>query len=251
MTDTTSMRQILSVARETLNGRLPERYQRSRNQDFHAHVEEKLRPGVSVLDVGSGRRPTVPVDLRPPGCYYVGLDLSAAELELAPPGSYDEMVACDATQSVGAFVSSFDLVLSWQVLEHVRPLDHALHNLYSYLRPGGRLVAEMSGTFSIFALADRVLPERVRLELLVRLLDREPTEIFPAYFHKCWYGALNTITEGWSQRTIVPLYTGADYLCFSRSLQSVYIAYEEWVASCEFHNLASYYRVIGDRDYEM
>jgi SAM-dependent methyltransferase len=233
--------------RENWNGQLPDRYDRSRLDDFVGIVDDNLRPGMRVLDVGSGRHPTIPPEGRPPGCHYVGLDISPEELGLAPPGSYDETAICDVTERLDKFVDSFDLIISFQVFEHVRPLDRALDNLYSYLRPGGRLVIEMSGSFSVFGLADRALPEWARVQLLVRLLGREPEGIFPAYFHRCWYTALSNISEEWTERTITPIYRAAQYFAFSRALQTAFIGYEEWTVSRALRNLASYYRVIATR----
>src|SRR5206468_506803 len=124
-----------------------------------------------------------------------------------------------------------------------RPLDQALDNLYSYLRPGGRLVIEMSGSFSVFGLADRALPEWARVQLLVRVLGLEPEGIFPAYFHRCWFRALSNISEEWTERTITPIYRAAQYFAFSRVLQTAFLGYEEWTVSRSLRNLASYYRV--------
>ncbi len=122
---------------------------------------------MQILDVGSGRLPCRTPDLRPSDCHYVGLDISAAELAAAESGSYDECVVADiAGPRDQELVGRFDLVVSFQVLEHVRPLDRALDNMHAYLRPGGRLVAQMSGTFAPFSLLGKVMPQRPKVWLL-------------------------------------------------------------------------------------
>ena len=80
------------------------RYQEPWLQAWDEIVAREMRPGIQILDVGSGRRPAIPPEQRPPNCTYVGLDLSMDELKAAPRGSYDEMVASDVLAS--SFFSS-------------------------------------------------------------------------------------------------------------------------------------------------
>src|SRR5262245_31215661 len=95
---------------------LPERYSQSWREPFDTRLSLSLIPGVCILDVGSGRRPTIPPEQRPVGCRYVGLDLSRTELAKAPAGSYDEMWESDVAQKVTELEGGFNLIVSWQVL---------------------------------------------------------------------------------------------------------------------------------------
>jgi SAM-dependent methyltransferase len=174
---------------------------------------------------------------------YVGLDLSSAELRRAPAGSYDEMHVADACEHVPGLDARFDVVLSFQVLEHVRPLDDVVANVRRYLRPGGRFVAQFSGTFSLFGIINKVIPQKVGLLALEKLLQRDPDTVFPAHYHHCYDAALRKMLADWSAVDIVPIYTGAHYLRFSRPLQTAYLAYENWTVRTERRNLASYYVV--------
>src|SRR5262249_39728423 len=148
---------------------IPDRYDGTWRRSFEDRLLCYLNSDISILDVGSGRRPSVPVERRPASCHYVGLDLSNAELALARPGSYQETWACDITIGLAELRNRFDLAVSWQVLEHVRPLAAAIDNIYSYLKPGGHLVATLSGTFSIFGLLNRIIPIRLGAWTMHRL----------------------------------------------------------------------------------
>jgi SAM-dependent methyltransferase len=206
-----------------------------------------LRPGVRILDVGSGRRPAVPIGRRPPGCVYVGLDISLDELRSAPPGSYDEMLAGDVVQFRSELEGRFDLAVSWQVLEHVKPLDAALENVRQYLVPGGVLVAQLSGKFSAFALLNQVVPHRVAVWAMRRLLGRDSRTVFPAHYDGCWYGALRRMTTGWSAVEIRSRYAGAGYFGFLPPLQRLYLVYENWAARRGHRNLATHYLIHARR----
>src|SRR5881628_2346064 len=96
------------------------RYTRYWGTEFWDRVNRSLPSATQVLDVGGGRRPTILPHERPPQIHYVGLDPVGAEMALALPGSYDEQVQATAEQRVPELVGRFDLIVSWQVLEHVR-----------------------------------------------------------------------------------------------------------------------------------
>lgn len=206
-----------------------------------------LAPNVAVLDIGSGRQPTISLEDRPPACRYLGLDISECELQLAGEDAYDGIVVGDITTHDPSLAQRFDVALSWQVLEHVRPLDHALDNIYSYLRPGGVFVGQLSGKFSAFALVNQVVPRTLGLRSLDRLLRREPTTVFPAWYDRCYATALARLLANWSEFRIVPRFRGADYFSFSRPLQRLYVRYEDWALRSGRDNLATHYLLVARR----
>lgn len=195
------------------------------------------------MDVGSGKHPTILPQDRPPGTYYVGLDVSEAELRKAPEGSYDQVIVSDVANMIHGLNGQFDLIVTWFVLEHVKPLDGAFENMRTYLRPGGCLIAVFSGTFAAFALLNRAIPQPIGRWILKRLFGRPIESTFPAHYHHCWYSALERMLISWTQSQIVPYYTGAGYFRFSRVLRAIYVGYEEWTFLRTHRNLASYYLV--------
>jgi SAM-dependent methyltransferase len=232
--------------RDALRGRLPPRYVREFWwEPFHERVLAELAPGQAILDVGSGRAPTVPPAERLDGSSYVGLDLSAAELATAPAGSYDQMVTGDVSERMPALDGQFDLAVSYQVFEHVRRLPAALDNIRHYLRPGGVMVAQLSGAFSLFGLGNRAVPASLGVKAMERFLHRDPETVFPAHYDRCWDSALRRDMASWQEVEIMPLYTGAGYLGFARSLQALYIGFEELAYRRDRRNLASYYVIVA------
>ncbi len=198
-----------------------------------------------VLDIGSGREPSISAADRPKGCHYVGLDVSERELLLAGDDAYNEIVVTDIATPDPSLAQRFDLALSWQVLEHVRPLDRTFANIHSYLRPGGVLVAQLSGKFSAFAVINQLVPHRVGVGLLRRLLARDVSTVFPAYYDRCYASALARVLAGWSDVSIVPRFYGACYFGFSRTVQRLYLRYEDWAMRSGRENLATHYLVVA------
>ena len=231
------------VAAWAKSGRLPPRYAECWADRFDALVHPALEPDLRVLDIGAGRHPTLSPSARPRGTRYLGLDVSPDELAAAPPGGYDDAVVGDITELRPELCDQFDLIVSWQVLEHVRSLSAAFDNAYAYLRPGGRMVALFSGRWSIFAALNRLLPQRFGKQAMARLLDREPTSVFPAYYDDCYHSAVASLGSGWASVVLQPKFCGVSYFGFSHTLMRAYLAYENLAARRQYNNLATHYLV--------
>ncbi len=243
----TTTEQVRAAVRGAWAGELPERYEVNWQAPFHREVLPLLLPRTSVLDVGGGQSPSVSRAMLPPDCVYVGLDSSERELDLAPADAYDERIVADITVPIAALQNRFDIVVSWQVLEHVKPLSAALENIHSYLRPGGRFVAMLSGRASAFAVINRLLPHRIGGALVAAVMNRPGETVHRAYYDDCYYTALERRLSAWSDSEITSEYRGASYFGFSRLAQTAYIAYEETVYRRGARNLATHYRLTAVR----
>jgi SAM-dependent methyltransferase len=235
------------IRRANTAPRRPPRYEVDWVGQFEGFFAPDLVVGVSILDVGSGRRPILLPSRRPAGCRYVGMDVSSEELDAAPSGAYDEVVVGNITTQIPTLNARFDLVISWQVLEHVKPLHLAVENIRSYLRPGGHFVALLSGRFALFSLLGRMLPHSVGARAMQHLLHREPDTVFPAPYDGCYYSALEGMLAPWSRWDIVPRYYGAMYLSFAPLLEQLYLIYENWAERSGHRNLATHYLVSARR----
>lgn len=100
-----------------------------------AAVDVVAKPGATAIDFGCGVQPYASI-ITDAGMNYLGADFG--------PGSE---IAIDATGGLGAPDASADLVLSFQVLEHVRDLDHYFSEVRRVLRPGGWMLLSTHGTW--------------------------------------------------------------------------------------------------------
>jgi SAM-dependent methyltransferase len=238
---------VVTVAR--LNGSatcgvaLPARYAEDWRQPFIDRALSAVGQGARVLEVGAGCTPAIGPSIRPVDWTYVALDVSQEELDKAPAGSYDATIASDIASHTPELDSTFDLIVSWQALEHVRHVDRAIANLRSYLRPQGRVVIQLSSSYSAFALLNRALPNKLGARVVSWAMDRPQTDVFSAHYHRCHYASLKREFAPWSSVTIMPRFRGAEYFTFSPLLQSLYIAYEDWAARKSAPNLATHYLI--------
>ena len=225
-------------------GRLPVRYAYRMQDVFLERLRPRFVDGVTILDVGAGRDPTLAPADRPAGCRYLGLDISAEELEAAGSDAYDAIYVHDIADPL-AGLRDVDVIISWQVLEHVASLPRALANLRAMLSPGGSLLAQTSGTYAAFALAARAMPHRLRVRALTRYLGHLEEDKFPTHYDHCTARAFRKLLSGWESAEIVPFYRGAPYFSMSRPLQRVYLGYENFIAARAWENLATHYLLVA------
>jgi SAM-dependent methyltransferase len=223
---------------------LPPRYSEDWLAPFDRAVQSCLFPEIRILDVGSGRAPTLGPEARPAGCRYVGLDISMSELEAAGPEAYDEVLVGDiADRSLALPADRYDLVLSWQVLEHVTSLEAALTNIRRSLVPGAHLVAQLSGRRSAIGLANRVIPGHIAKPVMKRLLGRDPRSVFEAPYDRCTFDDLAMQMSDWSHVSITPRFRAAAYFGFLPPVQWAYLKYEDWTIRSGRRNLATHYLI--------
>lgn len=225
-------------------GRLPDRYGYRMQDVFLGRLRPLLRQGITILDVGAGRSPTLAPADRPAGCRYLGLDISREELDAAGADAYHGTYVHDIAEPLTE-PREVDLIISWQVLEHVSSLALALSNLRALLRPGGTLLAQTSGSFAAFAVAARMMPHSLRVKAMKRLLGHCPEEKFPTRYDHCTARALTELLSEWESSEIVPFFRGATYFSMWRPLQRLYLRYEDFICSHRWNNLATHYLIVA------
>jgi hypothetical protein len=111
---------------------LPARYQTPWRPAFVAQALEHCRPEMTILDVGGGDAPALPTHAQPASSTYIGLDPGSSNLA---KGAYDVRIIAVASEAQPRLVGGVDLLLSWNVLEHVQDMPTALARFHSYLKP--------------------------------------------------------------------------------------------------------------------
>jgi hypothetical protein len=106
-------------------------------------------------------------------------------------------------------------------------------------------VTQLSGGYSAFAIASRVVPRRLVRPVLRILAGRAKETVFPTQYDRCSRSELEEILRAWSKAEIAARYEGAGYFRFSRPLQALYLGYEELTIG--HPNLATHYVISATR----
>jgi SAM-dependent methyltransferase len=116
---------------------------------------------VSVLDVGCGDKCRVQLTIP---SRTIGVDASATHIERNP--DLDERIVCDIDK-VDFGLKSYDLVVCWNVLEHLPAPINTVDRMIDALRPGGMLLLAWPNFVSVKAALARRLPHRVHEEVFL------------------------------------------------------------------------------------
>jgi 2-polyprenyl-3-methyl-5-hydroxy-6-metoxy-1,4-benzoquinol methylase len=116
------------------------------------------RSGLRVLDAGCGSdsaRAGFPVPDAFNDAHVVGIDVSSEALDRNV--LLDERIVADL-QSWRAPAQSYDVVVSWDVLEHLSDPMRAVRNLAQAVAPGGILVIGIPHVWSLKGLVTKLTP---------------------------------------------------------------------------------------------
>jgi len=104
-------------------------------REIRALAERLGKNGATVIDFGCGNMPYKPL-FEAAGCRYLGADFDGAP-----------DIAIDAAGRMDVPDASADVVVSFQVLEHVRDLATYFAEARRVLKPGGRMVLSTHGVW--------------------------------------------------------------------------------------------------------
>lgn len=140
------------------------------------------RGPLSVLEAGCGSASHIQLGAN---ARVTGIDIS--EQQLARNGSLSERILGDI-QTYPLAASSFDLVVCWDVLEHLPHPDQALSNLASALRDGGMIVLAFPDFNALKSLVTRLTPHSFhvwvyRHILGIKTAGRDDKGPFKTFFH--------------------------------------------------------------------
>jgi SAM-dependent methyltransferase len=150
------------------------------------HARRLGRP-LLILEAGCGQR--WPLDLTGVDFKLTGIDLDPVALEMRKTGAHDLDVAiCGDLCSVELPETSYDVVFSSFVLEHVQRADLALENFVKWLRPGGLLILRLPERRTVHGFYARMLPFWAHV-WYYRYVHRSPSAgrpgyaPYPTYYH--------------------------------------------------------------------
>ena len=167
---------------DSLDKYLPAQVSIDGNSDFNKNFAPRyLRRRARVIDVGGGKRPFVSVEIkRELELVVIGIDISRDELEKAPAGVYDELIAHDIESFKGS--GDADVVLCQAVLEHVRDTEGAFRAIASCLSPVELRVYLCHHVTPSSARLNIALPQRWKERLLFSIFPKtRSTQGFPKF----------------------------------------------------------------------
>jgi len=188
----------------------------------------------SLMEIGGGRSPLFDYsEYRNLNTFYTLNDISPRELALAPAWP---LKACfDICSPPSTIESSYDLIFSKMVFEHIPNAAKAYQAVYRLLKPGGIALSFFPTLYCLPFVLNYLSPERLSSKLQ-RLFDPRPDPKFPAYYHWCRssdYLKQNLKTVGFRYIEVSPFYGHAYY----RSIPFLRTTERHWTRMARGRNL--------------
>ncbi len=141
-------------------------------------LEQHLQPGVRVLDAGCGKGSWVLRKYRPRIGFLVGVDIEAPEdghgrMDEFVLSELDDMPFPDAT---------FDVVICYEVIEHLRNPQKAFAEFGRVLNDGGVLIFKTPCAISPLFFLSRCSPLLCHKTIKKLLLGVQESHVFPTYY---------------------------------------------------------------------
>lgn len=191
-----------------------------------------------IGDVGGGKKPySIVANLSTGGKIYIGMDIDASELALAPEGVYSETAIVDICSPNISFKNRFDLIICRSTLEHVRNSEAAIAGLYTLLAPGGRCFVKVPCRRALFAQINLLLPNSVKKKLLHSIFPDKRGDGFPVFYDRSYPSAIRLIAKQ----------QGMEVLAERRHYRSTYFSF--LFPLYVFARLAATLQYLLDRDY--
>jgi SAM-dependent methyltransferase len=239
-----------------IEARLPKAFNQNLNRLCILKVADLLnsRRGQIVLDVGGGKECPFLQDVDEPAAHLIiAFDCSEKELK---HNVVDNRVVGDAAMKGLPFRNqSVDLIVSRSVVEHIRDNGTFFENCAQALRPGGTMIHVFPGRFAPFALANRILPNRLSRRLLDYFLpewvDRD-TCGFVAFYDRCHYSAMQDLIRrhGFESARYVFAYYQGIYYTSVFPIYCLMLAYDLILWLFRIRNLASGLLIVAERRIE-
>lgn len=183
---------------------------------YRARVIETFirNPGAKVADVAAGKRWPFDSGMKHlTGIHLTGLDISREEM--APNTDLDDDFECDVCQHIPYTDRPYDIITCRSGVEHFYNNENFLINCYHALKPGGRVILCFPNKYAIFAITNRLLPQRLSSYLLRRLTPggAEGVTGFRAFYDRTSYRAFSGLARdtGFIVEDVYPGYFSMHY----------------------------------------
>lgn len=194
---------------------------------FLKMIEDRLGPESHVLDAGAGAGDAFPYEIKGKVTEMVGIDLDP-RVTLNP--RLDRGIEGDLT-NLPFPDSTFDLVFSRYVLEHVTEPTSFAQEISRVLKPGGQFLFLTPSKWHYVALIARLTPNSFHDWYNEKLRGRKSEDTFPTTYFMNAQGDLRRVlgAAGFTEEELIFREVSPNYLLWSKLFFFIGMLYERLV----------------------
>ena len=164
---------------------------------YSAQVKKYLADGLTVLDVGGGKRWQFQEERKNfTGIRLIALDPSADQLNANHDADEKILFAMGTDERAPLDDNSIDLVTSHMVLEHISNNNFTMREISRILKPGGTFISVMPSKFALFAMINQMLPSWLARKILFFFMPESKGFCgFRAYYDRTYYPAMQNLLK--------------------------------------------------------
>jgi ubiquinone/menaquinone biosynthesis C-methylase UbiE len=220
--------------------------------DLHALWTERVsellnaRPGQLVVDAGGGRTCSFAAYRKAADTHIVAVDIS--DEEMRENTDVDEKRVANVVEDLPFESGEVDLLVSRSTVEHLPDVAAFMRNCRRVMKDAGYVVHDLPCKRAPFALANRLLPQRLTAALLrVFMPWSEGILGFPAYYDHCTPAAMVRLAEesGFEVEEVLVSYYQARYFDFLFPLFALNVGYELIVRALRMRELCACFVIVA------
>jgi len=198
-------------------------------KDKHSFIQELLEQtrarGNKILDAGCGHRSIIRDCTQ---ATRIGIDVVFEDVK---KNDSIDFGICSNLESLPLKDTSFDIVVSSMVFEHLRQPDSVFSEFSRVLKKGGYLIFMTPNIFSIVTIINRIIPNWIHPYIANILTGAQESDVFPTHYHANSVGRLRKLLRwnGFEECELI-LYQPPPYaFVFSKTICNLAIRYYNFI----------------------
>ncbi len=216
------------------------------NELYKEAVKKYIKDDSIIYDIGGGKHCHYINEIDKKNVYVCAVDISKEELEVN--ALVNEKIVSDVCKKIPLPYGQVDMITSSSVLEHLLDPQAFFLNASESLKAGGMFIHTCPSRYAIFAVINRILPQKLSRKVLFFFLpEAKRTSGFPAYYINLYYKKIKKMLKkaGLELLYFIPQYRQCSYFSFFYPLFLLTYFWDFLMKKLKLKNMSAYFLIVA------